>query len=185
MKTYLIIMHSNVDYIRHLLKDIDGNICTLVNELLEIYRSGDVRKLDLLLSVIHDETTFILSDVEVFQDKENEFLQNAAKLHSIFTIVLYLRNLISSNFNISKIEINKEIINKCVSEANLDCAMNIGLLIVEKFMNKEFNFINNLYDLVNSINVNPGVKPYQKGSWLILTYLKELIGYLLKFSKQC
>ncbi len=79
---------------------------------LIISSKGDKKKLKIIMQLLHDEKTFILSDTEILRQQEIQLLRKAALYHVLYELT---RGLAES----SKCELDENRLREAVADVNL------------------------------------------------------------------
>ncbi|GEM_PF-6713508 len=162
--------------LKDILRDIDkkDNVKTLMNIILTHYKSGNIVELEKMLEVVRNEVTYTLSDVEVFPDKEIEYLDKALKLLTIYLTILAL---IIKIRNITILS-NVESLENYVLECNLSETVNLSMHLVQNYINGNHEILRKISEKISKIDIKMGVKPFEKCSWIMKRIINNLIDLL-------
>jgi len=85
----------------------------LVKLVLDLWRKGDQMRLGVLMQLLHDEKTYILSDTEILPGKELELMRKAALYHVVYELVRALRQNVECRIP------NAEKLRESIADGNL------------------------------------------------------------------
>ncbi len=147
-----------------------------LREILAIILSSreDSRKLSIIMQLLHDEKTFILSDTEILKHKELDLLKKASLYHVLYEIARAFKEHVDCKFNVDDFK-------NSIQELNLSDFTEQIKALVKCALEKREDIINILEDIIKEVKLPDKKTPPALGYYLtkfILESLRDVINIM-------